>query len=358
MPLGQNDLLGIVNPNYSLIPETLSANNLLGPVSPRQLHRAYSNKTLRGVIVNDPEAPWYVRKAAQYDLSALTDLRDGPLIWEETEEYKRIKALKRAVDIVMQWQDYLRINPRNAMKGNQLTGDCVSWAIRVVLELLRSMRISRGEWEAYILRQATCGIYSGRGHTGEGANPGRLSEFATVIGFLLETTYLDGKYDFTDYEKYVRWGMQRGRQGMPNDLLEVTSKNKCAKTYLVKTTDGIKTAFDGGHVVHCGSMIGVSSSGDPVSRLQGSWAHDMGLMGYDFTKEYVRDEVFFWDQSWGDWNRLTNIPDAWKPWPQGGFAITERDTQQAVRADGTWVFVYEETNGFPADPIDNNLLLN
>lgn len=111
------------------------------------------------------------------------------------------------------------------------------------------------------------------GHNGQGADPVGLSAWAIKIGTLLEKVYETdkGKYDFTDYNKYVRWGMSRGRVGMPADLLEQTTPYHAGSYKVVQTTEALRDLIWAGGTAHCGSSIGVSSVGSPISRLQGSW---------------------------------------------------------------------------------------
>jgi hypothetical protein len=352
-----NDLLGISNPWLRYIAESPSiGNDLLGAnPTPQALHNAYRSGSVRGVIVDDDESPWFIRRAAQYYTDACASMRDESLVWEESQVYRAIAGMAQEVGRVMQWKAWLKIDPLKALRSKQVTGDCVSHGIRAARDTLRCLLILMGRLEAYIERQATCGIYSGRGHNGQGASPVGLSAWAVKIGTLLEKVYLDGKYDFRDYNSYVRWGMSRGRSGMPSDLLELTKPYTDDRYYVAKTWEGFCDALAAGYTVHCGSNMGVSSYGDPVSNLSGSWAHDMAIMGVDITKEFVKSEVVFFDQSWGNWNRVENIPDAWKPWGEGMFCIRREDfIRRALSAGGTCVFVPGKY--FPADPI-NNLLI-
>lgn len=221
--------------------------------------------------------------------------------------------------------------------------------------MLRVINQARGKWEAYIRRQATCGIYSGRGHTGQGASPARLSHYAVKIGTLLEQQYLDGRYDFRNYDDYVRWGMSRGRVGMPRELLEHTVIAGARKTFLVESWEACRDLMFNDHTLHCGSSIGLSNKGNPFSPIRGSWAHDMQWpCGYDDTKEYVGQTAVFGDNSWGSWNHISNIPDAWKPWGQGMFATTVSTMQRGLRSRGTFAFINME--GFDAGPLDNSLI--
>jgi len=354
-----NDLLQIAtgNPWHRHFPESGSiSNDLLGPgASPSSIRLAYRTGAIRGVIVDDPQVPWYARAAARYTRDALAAARDYPLIWEDTSQYRAVSGRGAAQGRVYGWKPWLQVDPQKGLKSRQLTGDCVSHGIRGARDRLRAIRILMGAQEAYVERQATCGIYSGRGHTGQGADPGGLSQYAVKIGTLLEKQYLDGKYDFRNYDDYVKWGMQRGRVGMPEDLLAETKQHTDEKTFLVTTWDGFIDALSAGYTAHAGSMLGVSNVGDPISRESGSWSHDMDIPGYDVSREYVNEDVVIWDQSWGNWNRVTNIPEAWKPWGEGMFATTRQLFERRVlAARGTWVFVPGEY--FPAEPI-NNLLI-
>lgn len=338
------------NPYYKLMPET--TNDLFSLPSPKQLQKLYTNHIARGVIADDEEFPWYVRKAARYDLDWCNDQMDDDVIWENSRlgaKYQGKGDGKR----LMYHQNYIKRAGNIAGYGAQRTGDCVSWAIRFVLELLRIQNIHQGKWEEWYKRQATAGIYSGRGHTGQGASPTRLSAYACKIGTLFEESYLNGKYDFTNYSQYVRWGMQNGRRGMPDDLLELTKSYHAIEYRVITTPEGLRDAWaageeEGGCQIHCGSGIGVDDRGDPVSRLRGSWSHDMGLSGYDDTKEFYDECVFAWDQSWGNWNRLTNVPTPWQPLTQGMFFLAESSMPRALRSRGTCAFFGFE--GKPAQP--------
>jgi len=170
-------------------------------------------------------------------------------------------------------------------------------------------------------------------------------------------TTKEASYDFRHYDEYVLWGMRHGQVGVPEDLRHITCEHGPVTTSLVAGMEELKDLLWNGYGVHCSSGIGVTAQGNPVSQLTGSWSHDMQICGYDDraeTRKQYGQAIYFWDQSWGNWNRVENIPDAWKPWGQGMFALTESDTWQAVGQQGTWVF--SGTNGFPARPIDNLLI--
>ena len=355
-----NDILGINNPFSKLLNDVKVNNDIISPPSPKVLHDRYRLGIYNGVLLDIESVPWNYRKFAKYNFDYLKDNQEDnqSIFFEDTSYYSAIKDSGKGKR-VLNHLNYLTIDPSNAMKGAQSTGDCVSWAIRTALDQLRCNIIGDGAWEAYICRQATCGIYSGRGHTGQGADPVGLSAFACKIGTLLEKVYETSKekYDFSDYNSYVKWGMSRGRMGVPSDLLEQTQPYRCPNYKVVATTDALADLIYNKGTAHCGSNIGVSSSGDPISRLSGSWAHDMSITGYDDTdecKEKFGGRIWLWDQSWGNWNSVSNIPDWWKPWGQGMFALSDKDTQRGVNAGGTCVFF--DGKFFPADPITNTII--
>lgn len=356
-----NDLLGINNPFIRQLPETINIDNdLLKARSPRVIHHMYNLGNINGVYINTKKSPEFYRKYAEYNFKWLADNQEDnqSIIFEDTKYYSMIRGSGKG-QRVTNHVNYMRIDPKKALTGAQATGDCVSWAIRSALDMLRCNVIGGGKWEAYIERQATCGIYSGRGHTGQGADPIELSAWAVKIGTILEKIYETsaGRYDFTDYDTYVRWGMTRGNVGVPKDLLEQTQPYTAASYKVVTTTDALMDLLFSGGSAHCGSDLGVSSYGDPVSSRQGSWSHDMAIVGYDDTdecKSRFGGRVWLWDQSWGNWNTVTNIPDWWKPWAQGMFVLNDKDTQWAINDGGTVVFF--PGKWFPAEPISNLLI--
>ncbi len=343
----------IHNPYYRF------ASSAGGILWPRDLLRKYSTGIVFGCFVpKDDCSPWWARRAGAYDLDAVMTELPIPVFGVGGSGHQICGS--GADRLCTPWHHYLKLDPAAAMRGAQRTGDCVSWGVRGASDTARSFDIlGRHEPEAYLKRQATCGIYSGRGHTGEGASPARLSHYHVHIGIVLEQVYQtnEGTYDFRDYDQYVTWGIRNGRSGVPEDLRLVTAKYGPRTTSLVAGMEELKDLLWNGYGVHCGSGIGVSDYGDPVSRLQGSWSHDMQICGYDDRPETRRqfgEAVYFWDQSWGKWNQVTAIPEEWKPWGQGMFALTESDTWRAVKQEGTWVF--SNTDGFPAQPIDNSVI--
>lgn len=316
---------------------------------------SYASGKIVGALIDDPLLPNSLRRRAKWEHAKAFEECDFPL-FERDADLSGISGSSKG-KLCTPWHYYLR-GDRQAMYGAQKTGDCVSWGIRTASDITRVWEISReGQAESYDRRQATCLIYSGRGHTGQGANSGSLSRWHVETGFALESIIVDAdgkEWDLRSYGDYVSLGMRYGRRGMPDALIEVTKKHRMRQTSNVRDMDALADALFNGYGAHVGSGIGVSSSGDPISRLRGGWAHNMAIVGFDDTRKHSRSRLFFWDQSWGNWNRISNIPEEWKPWGQGMFALTESDSWKAVRGGGCWIF--SDSDGFPGRPFDNLLI--
>lgn len=323
----------------------------------RDLPAMYASGKIIGCTAESSDFSEFQRKKAAY---ARAETLDHLLI--PTTDHANLSSIQGTSKgkLCTPYKWYLKQDPSFALKGAQLTGDCVSWGVRTVSDITRCWNI----WvlkkvHEYLKRQATALIYSGRGFTGQGADPSRLSRWHVETGFLLEDLYtLGGKqWDFRSYKDYVSLGMRYGKTGLPSEVISEAKKHRHKVTTLVKDLDALADLTFNGYPGHCGSSMGVSDKGGPVSRRSGSWAHDMAIVGFDDTPECHEKfggRIWFWDQSWGIWNNVTNIPEAWKPWGEGMFALNDSDTWFAVRQLETWVF--SDTDGFPAQPYDHMLI--
>jgi hypothetical protein len=327
-------------------------------INPTELLHAYEVGQIMGAWLDIPLLPAAIRQQARYEQAEVMETLDYPRLIYDAPLGAIVGSSKGK--LCAPWKFYLRSDAELALSGAQLTGDCVSWGVRTASDITRCWKIWMSGGHEYRKRQATCLIYSGRGHNGRGASPAKLSKWHVNTGFLLEDVFTgtDGKkWDFTTYSNYVRLGMSYGRVGFPNSITDITKEFRHQQTSLTEDMDSLADCLYNGYGAHCGSGIGVSSTGDPISSLRGYWAHDMAIVGFDDrpeTHEKYGSRIWFWDNSWGNWNRVSNIPDDWKPWGQGMFALSENSTWKAVRQGGTWVFA--ETKGFPAQPFDNLLV--
>jgi hypothetical protein len=329
------------------------SDNLLIPAS--DLYYQYNTGLVRGCTVDDDMHSYFERKEARRNSAEFAATMPIPNFENQSNLDSKLKGSSKG-KLCTPWKYYMKIDPLKALFGAQATGDCVSWGVRTAIDITRVWEILvKGDAEEYIKRQATAMLYAARGHTSQGADPARISKAAVNDGILLEQSYLDGKYDFTEYSKYVQLGIRSGRTGLPQDLKEVTRQNRIGTAANCRNMDALADACWNGYMPHVGSGIGVSKTGDPLSRLQGGWSHDMAIVGFDDTRKYFPFRVWFWDQSWGNWNRVLNIPKEWMPWGQGMFALSEDDTWRAVKGGGCYVF--SNTSGFPARASLSNSLI-
>lgn len=317
----ENDILQINNPYQKLLPETIGlSNDIINAASPKKIHNLYTLGLVNGVLINTDHdnIPWNVKKYAEYNFQFLKNNQkdNQSIIFEDTKYYTQVQGTSKGQRVSN--VQYLKIDPTKAGKGNQATGDCVSWGIRDALDQLRAKRISLGKWEAYIKRQATALIYKSRGYNGQGADSVELSANAIELGTLLEEVYktTSKTYDFTNYDSYVSWGMN-GSSSIPQDLLEQTKPYHGGGYKIVATTDALADAMFAGCTAHCGSMLGVASYGNPISKRSGSWSHDMNIYFFDdtdFAHSKFGGRIFGWNQSWGCLTPDTEVltSDGWK----------------------------------------------
>lgn len=326
--------------------------NMLIPVG--ELVTKYLSGEIIGCYLDHEGLPEDIRRSARYERAAFMAEEPRPLFATAPKDLTIVGSGKGKFCPI--WHKYLKADPAKAMFGAQYTGDCVSWGGRCASDITRCWEIwALGEAEQYIVRQATAMMYAARGHTGQGADPAAISRAHVRDGVLLEQVYLDGKWDFTDYNKYVRIGMSYGRSGLPEELKEITRKNKMETTSVVDGAEEWMDALWNGYGIHYGFSAAVSSSGNPISRLSGRTAHDVACVGYDDSPEAIEafgETVFFFDQSWGNWNTVTNIPERWKPWGQGMYALLK----SSVQRQGMYGHCFSKFQGFPSQPFDNLLI--
>lgn len=339
-------------------------NNLLIPTY--DLPQAYRRGDIIGAFMDTDTQPSHLRKIARRahdearnDLSGYYRFATAPKQNWTAGTWKGKRALL--------WKSWSTLDRLMALMGAQLTGDCVSWGERCKQEIRRSVEILNGEREAYKKRQATCLLYAGRGHTGDGASPIGIANYATKCGILLEDKFIDadGKtWDFSEYSNYVNLGIRYGRTGFPRSVLDITSKNRVLGSSKVESTDELFDLMINGYASSVGFSIDTAPEGNPVSRFHGTTAHETCFVGFDDTPEarYLckqslgyEDTVVMLDQSWGNWNRVTNIPEIWQPWGQGMYCHSARDAQKLID-EGETMTTTGSIDGFKATPI-NNLLI-
>ena len=309
---------------------------------------------MRGCLVDFEDGfDEFERKQARYSFDEFRRNIDYPINAEESIPKEMIGSSEGK--LCTPYKFFLNVDPQKAMKHRQRTGDCVSIGLVTASDIRRVWEFAKLlEREQYIARQCSALPYSGRGHTGQGADPYRLSMWHLKSGFLLEQLFTDAdgkEWDFRNYDEYYKIGIKYGRTGLPDSIISITSQHAMRRAQRVRDTNALADLMWSGYTAHLGSNLGVANTGDPISPRRGSWAHDMAPVGFDDTRKYFNFRVWLWDQSWGpSWNRVTNIPQEWLPWGEGMFAISEETMQYAIKQGGCVVF--DDANGFQLNPID------
>jgi hypothetical protein len=341
------------NPFFRHFPETSRHFADALPRTPKELYRDYSNGELVGAITADGEnLPWFARDAARWEVDSFA-AESECAVYEETKHFGADRfAGDDENDFYHPWKTYLFEDPTKAMQGRQRTGDCTSWMVRLMVQLARLERMKAGHQELYKERTATCAYYADRGHTGQGSNPTRQCRNAAKVGHVFEIEY--GRYDLRNYDSYYKLGMSWGRSGVPKEITDITSKYSVGQPHQIKSVDGVLDAFRKRYAIGMGSSLGATAAGNPMSKVSGSWNHAMGWAGYD-NRPSIRDSLglksaaVFIDQSWGNWSKVSNLPESWKPWPQGMFALELNDLKRYIERGECLCFVPDESTGVPAE---------
>lgn len=254
--------------------------------------------------------------------------------------------------------NYMKLD-KTALTGNQGTGSCVGWACRGGGGCLIGSEIAAGEPHRYKGRPGIAVIYGSRGHTGQGMSVWRAARVVTEDGVQLMIVYCDGKYDLRSEGDDEGAGMRWGRTGPPRDILDAIKGNVITTASEVNGIESAMDALYNGYPIQCGSSRTAYRTGDPISRYGSLANHSEAIIGYDDTDEFrdfYRDKtgkritgpVFIWDQSWGNWNTVTNWPPFWGSKPQGVFVLTGDDTRKKFNP----AIAYSNFEGFPRRVID------
>lgn len=325
--------------------------------SSAELHKIYQDGYV-GCFLDDPQLPSQIRFEARYERFKALQESDLPYA-EDGLGTIRDENPGGEGQCAFPWHLYLKIDEMEAqgraMKGNQLTGDCTGWGIGCAIDVERATAIlEQGEFESYKAQRCTASIYGWRGHRGQGMAVSTGARAVNQYGMAIEDLYVNGKYDLRNYESYVQLGIKWGGRGTPSDLQAETKKNKVQTVSSVREMEAIMDLLQNGYGIAVGSMLGVSSSGRPVSRRSGSWSHAMCIVGYEGRREVLdrigqKKPVFLWDNSWGQWNSVSNIPPEWQPWAEGMFCLSWDNTWWAIKNGDNWVF--SDFVGFPTRKI-------
>jgi len=262
------------------------------------------------------------------------------------------------------WNHYMELQPADALRGNQDTGNCTSWSGRAMLNCCLGAdikkRLERQKWPG--ARIGTAMMYANRGHSGAGMTLARaIDAVANKYGISIQKSYCNGQYDLTAEDADEGYGVSWWR-GVPDCVLEETRQHKLLAWDRVTDEDkSMSYLLDGRFLFH-GSQYTARPSGNLISSLQSIGGHAQAVLGYDDTDEFkqwykentgqtLNDYVVIHDQSWGNWNQIpgSKWPDhLWGQKPEGAWVVTGRDYMRIVNQWGDQ-YAALDVGGFPDD---------
>jgi len=241
--------------------------------------------------------------------------------------------------LALPFKNVLTFDPNFGPSEKQVQGDCVSHATRNAVDVTRSCEIINGDREEFLARGAVEAIYGSRGHGGEGMSCSVAARFVNKVGGLL----IRKQYGEIDLSTYSAIGGRWGRSGVPDSLINEAKKNPVKTISLISTIEQARDAIANGYGISVCSMSGFSSRRDKngIASRSGSWSHAMAWVGMDDTHEIYNETLFLVQNSWGIWN---NGPKRHEQ-PEGSFWIREKDAEEMLSGNGSWVF--SDVDGFP-----------
>ena len=196
------------------------------------------------------------------------------------------------------WKFFEKASRGKLVPHKQTVADCVAHSWGLGVDILDSIQIAhgRGRWVA---KCATEIIYAGgrveigggrmRGGGMHGSWAGR---WCRDYGILLRRSYLDGKYDFTNYSgsKSRKWAHKCQRctswgGGIPDELEPFAKKHPVKTITLVTGWEEARDAIYNGYPVAIASNYGFRSKRDSegFAKKKGTWWHCMLMIGMDDT---------------------------------------------------------------------------
>jgi hypothetical protein len=233
----------------------------------------------------------------------------------------------------------------------QQIGDCVSFGAKNAVNYLQASQLAR-EWAhnefrpvfpPYIYGISRVQIGGGRLGNGDGSLGVWAAKGVQQYGVLAADAEGCPTYSGSVAKQW-------GRSGPPQKLIDI------AKQTLVKTVSPVRSAQDvcdaitNYYPVTIASNFGTSTirekNGRMVARWDGSWAHQMAIVGYLYDED-TDERLFYVLNSWGERAHPAPLGDE----PPGGFWITWADCDRIVKQGDS--FAFSSFDGFPAqDELD------
>lgn len=265
---------------------------------------------------------------------------------------------------VLLWKFLEAATGTTLVPHDQGIGDCVGQGWGLGVDILTGVQIKyHFKPQKFVAKAATEVIYVGsRVEVGDGKIRGDGShgvwaaEWCRDYGILLRQPYLNGKYDFTNYDakKARRWGHICNRcttwgGGVPDELETIAKLHPVKTTTLVRTWPQARDAVANGYPVVICSSIGYNDERDRdgFASQRGKWYHCVLLAGIDTV---FRREGGLIINSWGtDWiNGPTRLGQ-----PKGSFWAEAEDIDKMLRQGDS--FALSNYRGYPRRNLDYKL---
>lgn len=249
--------------------------------------------------------------------------------------------------VALPFKHVLKFDPQFGGCEAQTTGDCTSHGARNAgMITYCNDIILRKQAEIYKGRFATEPIYGHRGFSGQGMSPSRAAEFISkVSGFHIRKKY--ASVDLSVYNSSI--GSNWGGRGTPKDVIEDGKPHNMLNTSLVNSIDEAIDLVYNGYGLTIASNYGFSNKRDKngICVQQGSWNHQMSIIGMDDSGQRHKNALFLIQNSWGpNWVGGPKVYDQ----PDGSFWIYADILLGMIRSGECWAF--SGFNGFASADID------
>jgi len=193
---------------------------------------------------------------------------------------------------VLLWGVYEKVTGQPIIPHAQEIGDCVGHASAMGVDVLTPVQILlQGKNERWVAKSSPEIIYAGSrvqvgGGTvhGDGSVGVWAAEFMRQWGVLLRQSYLDGAYDFTNYDGTVARRLGAPRAGVPIELEPLCKEHPVRTSALVRSWAECRDAVANGYPVVMCSNIGFKTTRDSegfLARSRRPWYHAMVIIGVD-----------------------------------------------------------------------------
>lgn len=223
----------------------------------------------------------------------------------------------------------------------QTIGDCISQGAAYAVDCIKAVDIYiKKDFERWVDLTATEDIYwgsrnvigKGRLGNGDGSLGVWAAKYVNEYGSLPRGKY--GTVDLSTYSgsRAKTWG--RAGYKLPKEFVDKIKEHPVEVVSQVKSYEEVRDLVVNGYAVTIASNQGFASRRDAegFAKPQGSWAHQMCIIGVD--DKHRRPGVLV-QNSWGTWNGGPKRHDQ----PDGSFWVDADEIERRVlRSGDCWAF--------------------